>query len=160
MGQNWWVFEGVWVTPLTPIFLKSAPSILRFHIVRNLQYLIFRLLEGFGANTVLSCKNGPMNCPLYQYFVHIPKWKSLFLKINFSSICYDILNKITISQCPILNIFAQELRWKNSHWKKQKINFDLLRQLVPLTPFRCVETHIFHTSCRLTIICYFAYNVH
>ncbi len=31
-------------------------------------------------------------------FTGFPKFKSLFLKINFSPICYDVLNKIAISQ--------------------------------------------------------------
>ncbi len=30
--------------------------ILRFHKFGNLQYLIFKILEGFGAKTVFSCK--------------------------------------------------------------------------------------------------------
>ncbi len=31
-------------------------SILRFHILWNLQYLIYKLLEGFGAKTVFLCQ--------------------------------------------------------------------------------------------------------
>ena len=42
---------------------KIVPELfLRFHIFRNLQYLIFRLHEGLGAKTVYSCENGPLNC--------------------------------------------------------------------------------------------------
>ncbi len=43
-------------------------SILRFHILWNLQYLTFKLLEGFGAqNSDFVSK--------YQYFVQIPKFQ-------------------------------------------------------------------------------------
>ncbi len=34
-----------------------SKSILRFHIFWNLQYLIFKVLQGFCAKTVFSCKN-------------------------------------------------------------------------------------------------------
>ncbi len=37
-------------------------SILRFHILWNLHYLILELLEEFGVKTVLSCQNEPLNC--------------------------------------------------------------------------------------------------
>ena len=36
---------------------KVPKSILRFYILWNLQHLIFKLLEGFWAKTVFSCKN-------------------------------------------------------------------------------------------------------
>ncbi len=68
-------------------------SILRFHIFWNLQYLLFKLLEGFGAKTLLLCKNGSLNCQNSNTLYRFPNFKSLFLKIKFSPICYDILDK-------------------------------------------------------------------
>ncbi len=48
--------------------------------------------------SVFSCKNGPLNCQNTNTLYRFPNFKSLFLKINFSTICYDILNKFAISQ--------------------------------------------------------------
>ena len=42
------------------------------------------------------CKNWPLNCKNTMTLYRFPK--SFFLKINFSPICYDILNEIAISQ--------------------------------------------------------------
>ena len=89
--------------------------ILRFHILWNLQYLIFKLLEGFGAKTVFSCKNWPLNCQNTNTFYRFPNFKSLFLKTNFSQICYDILSKIAISQ-------ERKVRFQNflhQNWDKR-----------------------------------------
>ncbi len=48
--------------------------ILRFHIFWNFQYLIFKLLEGFGAKTMFLCKNGPLNCPNTNILCRFPKF--------------------------------------------------------------------------------------
>ncbi len=87
----------------------------------NLQYLILKLLEGFGAKKSVMSKL-TSELPKYQYF-RFPNFKSLFLKINFSPICYDILNKnchISRTQCLISKILAPKLRWKNSHLGNSK----------------------------------------
>ncbi len=75
-------------------------SILRFHIfwLWTLHYLIFKLLEGFGAKQCVHIKNGHLNCQNTNTLYRFPNFKTLFLKINFSPICYDILNEIAISQ--------------------------------------------------------------
>ncbi len=73
-------------------------SHLRFHIFCNLRYLIIKVLEGFCAKTVFSCKNGLLNCQNTNTLYRFPNFKSLFLKTNFSPICYYILNEIGISQ--------------------------------------------------------------
>ncbi len=54
-------------------------SILRFHMFLNLQYLIFKLLDGYGAKTVCSCKNGPLNCQNTNTLYRFPNFNSLFL---------------------------------------------------------------------------------
>ncbi len=36
---------------------KVPKTILKFHILWDLQYLILKSLEGFGAKTVFSCQN-------------------------------------------------------------------------------------------------------
>ncbi len=52
----------------------------------------------------------------YQYLVYrFPIFKSLFLKINFSPISYDILNEIAISQ-------ERNVRFQNvlhQHWAER-----------------------------------------
>ena len=78
--------------------IKLPLLILKFHIFWNLQYLIFKLLEGFGAKTVFSCKNGPLNCQNTNTLYRFPNFMSLFLKTNFLPICYFILNEIGISK--------------------------------------------------------------
>ena len=90
--------------------LKWAKLILRFHMFWNL-YLIFKLLEGFRAKTVCSCKNGHLNCQNINTLYRFSNFKSLFLKINFSPICCDIFNEIPISQdhSPISKLFAPKL---------------------------------------------------
>ncbi len=55
-----------------------------------------------------------------------PNLKSIFLKINFSSICCDVINERM--QCPISNIFVPKLSWKNiplilGNSKKSILNF-------------------------------------
>ncbi len=62
------------------------------------QYLILKLLEEFGAKTMFSCKNGPLHCQNINALYRFPNCKSLFLKINFTPICYDIFNEIGVSQ--------------------------------------------------------------
>ncbi len=97
-----------------------------FTFFNNLQYLIFKLLEGFGARTVFP------NTNTWYGFLN---FKSLLLKINFSPVCYNILIEIAISQeCKdrFQFFFAPKLSWKNSHVENnKKANFDLLTQLVP-----------------------------
>ncbi len=74
---------------------KAKISQNQFHIFWNLPYLIFKLqIKRFGAKTVWSCKNGPLNCQNSNTFFS----KSLFLKINCSPIFYNILNETAISQ--------------------------------------------------------------
>ncbi len=58
-------------------------SILRFHILWNLQYLILKLLEGFGAKTVFSCQNWPLNCQNTNTLYRFTNFKSLFSKSTF-----------------------------------------------------------------------------
>ena len=101
------------------------------------------VLKGFGAKTVFSCQNWPLNCQNTNTLYGFPNYKRLFLKINFSLICYDILHKIAISQ-ERNNRFQKFL---HQNWnertaifrKKQKENFDFQRQLVPFDVLR----HIF-----------------
>ncbi len=69
-------------------------SILRFHILWNLQYLIFKLIEGFVAKTVFLCKNWHLNCQNTNTLYIFPNFRSLSLTIIFSPIvmtCWIIL---------------------------------------------------------------------
>ena len=71
---------------------------MRFHILWNLQCLILKLLGR------IWCKNSVLMSKLASELRHtntfyrFTDFKSLFLKINFLPICYDVLNKIAISQ--------------------------------------------------------------
>ena len=62
-------------------------------------------------------KNWPLYFQNTNTLYMFPNFKSLFLRINFSPICFDILSEIAMSrtQCRISNIFASKLSWKNSH---------------------------------------------
>ncbi len=117
-------------------------SILRFYTLWNLQYLIFKLLEGFCAKTVFPCKNWPLNCQNTNTLYRFPDSESLFLKINISPICYDILNKIAISQ--ERNVRFQNLLHQN--WDErtayQEIPKSQFWSSETTGPFRCVETQI------------------
>ncbi len=67
-----------------------------------------------------------------------PNFKSLFLKINLSPICYDIINEITRMQCQISKFFPPKLNRKNSHSGKRK---KWLWTSDKTGLFRCVESH-------------------
>ena len=68
-------------------------SSLRFQYLKS---LIFKLLAGFGATTVFSCKNRPLNC---QNTNTLNRFPNFFSKSTYHQlICYDILHKIAISQ--------------------------------------------------------------
>ncbi len=57
-------------------------------------------------------------------------------------------------QCPIANIFASKLRWKNSHLGN-KVIFDLLRQLVPFDVLRHIwvmHDWLYHTVAWATLL--------
>ncbi len=75
------------------------------------------------------CKNGLLNYNCMPNLPRLPNIKSLLLKINFSPICYDVINEfyhISRTQCQISNIFAPKLRWKNNHLgnsKKSILNY-------------------------------------
>ncbi len=99
-------------------------SIVRFHIFWNLQNLIFQLLEGFGAQTVFSCKMDlwihkiPIRCTDFQFF------KSLFSRnLFFTNLLWHPQWNYHISRthCPISKILAPKLSWKNSHLLNSKI---------------------------------------
>ena len=90
------------------------------HILESL-YLICKLVEGFGAKTVFSCKNWPLNCQNSNTLYRLPYFTSIFLKINFSLISYDIINKImSWVQCPISKLFAPKWSWKSSNLENSK----------------------------------------
>ena len=67
------------------------------HILES-SILNFKLLERFGEKTMCSCKNRSLNCQNTNTLYRFPNCKSIFLKINFSPICYDIFNEIALSQ--------------------------------------------------------------
>ena len=62
-----------------------------------------KLLAELGAKTVILCQNWPLNCQNTNTLYRFWNFKSLFLKINFSLICYDIVNKFAIGLSQELN---------------------------------------------------------
>ena len=119
-------------------------SIVRFHIFWNLQYLIFQLLERFGAKTVFSCKNVPLNCKNTNALYRFTNFKNLFLKINFPPIFYDILNEIAISQ----ERYVRFQKFLHQNWAERTAAIKEMAKSQfwsseTTGPFRCVESHIY-----------------
>ena len=71
----------------------------------------FLLHEGFDVKITFSFKNSHFNCYLHQYIAQIHKLKELFSQNQFSLICYDVINEITIlrMQCPIPEVYTPKL---------------------------------------------------
>ena len=93
----------LWVGCKVKISQNIVPRlILRFDIFWNLQYLLCCLLEGFDVKRVFSCKNGiEKKNGIVIYTNTLPRFTNFrnhFLQINFSLICYYVINAITISQ--------------------------------------------------------------
>ncbi len=73
----------------------------------------------------------------------IPNFKSLLLKINFSQICYDVINDIIIyveSNVQFQNCFTKKVP-KELPFRK-KLNVELLIQLVHFDVFGHTYTQI------------------
>ena len=121
-------------------------SILRFYILWDLQYLIFKLLEG-----VFSCKNCPLNFKNTNTLCRFTDFKNLFLKINISPICYDILNKIAISQksnVGFQNCLHQNIDERTANYEITKCQF---WSSETTGPFLCVETQLADIVATITI---------
>ena len=95
-------------------YLKCGPVtlILRFCIILESSKLA--LLVAWR----IWCNNSSFTLTLYANTLpRFQNFKRLFLKINFSLICYVIINEITILRmlCQISQLFIPRLGWKNSH---------------------------------------------
>ena len=114
---------------------KYSPKVnFEIHIHWNLQYLIFQLLEGFGAKTVCSCKNGHLNCQNTNILYRSPNFKSFFLKSTFHQSVMIPSMKLPYLKNAMSNFktFCSKIELKEQLLRKQQdFNLYLLRQLVP-----------------------------
>ncbi len=66
----------------------DTKSILRFYILWNLQYLIFKLHEGFGAKLVFPCQNWPLNCKNTNTLYRFPNFKAFSQNQLFTNLLW------------------------------------------------------------------------
>ena len=78
-----------------------------------------------------SFKNGRLSCQNTKTLYRLPKEPLSQNKLFTNLFWHPQWNcHISRTQCPISKLFASKASWKNSHFGNNKVNFDLLRQLV------------------------------
>ena len=127
-------------------------SILRFQLFWNLQYSIFKLLEGFGAKTVCSCKKGLLNRQNTNTLYRFPNLRAFFSKSTFHQSVMTSFMKLPYLKNTLCDFkhFCTKIEQKEQPFRKQqRVSFDLLTQLVPfdVLSHKCVWfTQIFKVS--------------
>ncbi len=121
-------------------YLNFPKSILRFHMLWNLQYLIFKVTWRVWCKNSVFMYKLTSELQKYQFFAQFPK----FLRVLFSKSTFHQSVMISSIKLPYLKNtvsdfknFCTKIEMKEWPFRKyQRVNFYLRRQLVPFDMLR------------------------